>query len=936
VTPERWREVDRLFAAALETPPSDRHAWLERAADGDAELLREVEGLLAADESGTTAFLERPADDLASLGVVIAGEDDDGMAGERLGPYRLEVRIGRGGMGAVYLAARDDGQYASRVAVKILRRDLGAEVRQRFLAERQILARLEHSNIARLYDGGTTPDGRPYLVMEHVEGLPLDADCDRRRLSLDARLELFGRICLAVHHAHQNLLVHRDLKPGNILVTPAGEPKLLDFGIAKELAPPDPDTDALETRTGMRVMTPAYASPEQVRGDAVTTASDVYALGVLLYELLAGVGPYRVGTASVHDLERAICDQEPDRPSSAVLAATASAEVAMRRGASLRELRRQLRGDLDTIVLKALRKDPSRRYGSAAELAQDLERHRRRQLVSARPDSFAYRTATFVRRHQLGVAAAGLALAVLAGLLVRLEVQRRSAARDRDKARQALALLVGVIENADPYKTGGRRLTARDVLDQGARRVSRELAAAPEVQAELMDAIGRAYLGIGSPEQSAPLLARAFELRRTQGAEPLELAASVSSLAQLREQQGRYAEAARFYRQVLVRQQEVLGEPSREVALTLDRLGNTYAALDRFGEAEGLHRRALAAWHRLETPAGEGTAGTLVLLAQLAKERGRLDEAEALYAKAVAIERRALDPRDPELASTLSLQALVHIDHRGDLEGGEKLLLEALSIQRQALEPGHPALMDTMNRLAVAYYTQGKMARAEALYREVLAQYRVRLGAHPRLATVLHNLGSAVQARGAVDEAILLHGEGLAMRRQVLGARHHEVAASEMFLARAHFAAGHLREAEALFRQALELSSALMGPEHTLPGYVLWDLGRVLVAAGRPAEAEGLFRRSLAIREATLPAKHFELARTRSELGGCLVRLRRFRDAEALLLPAEAALDGQFPGSDKRVMDVRKHLSALYRAWKRESEARRYEAAASPLAERLQ
>lgn len=386
---ERWREVDRVFEAALDRPPGERTAFLEAACAGDLALHREVERLLAAD-AREAVFLDRPADEVSGL---MVGESAEQRC---LGPYRLLRAIGCGGMGTVFLAMRDDEQYERLVAVKILRSGLeDTELRRRFLAERQILARLEHPNIARLYDGGSTEDGRPYLVMELIEGLPIDEYCDRHRLTIDQRLALFLRICSAVQYTHQNLLVHRDIKPANILVTSQGEPKLLDFGIAK-LLEPQAAAD-FRTRSGMRVMTPSYASPEQMKGEAITTASDVYSLGVLLHELLSGRSPYPAEGGT-------------EKPSTALLRSgkPSPEEIAAARGSRPAALRRRLVGDLDTIVLMALREEPARRYESVARLSSDLERHLQHLPISARPNTLGYRTRKLVRRYRAALAAGGL------------------------------------------------------------------------------------------------------------------------------------------------------------------------------------------------------------------------------------------------------------------------------------------------------------------------------------------------------------------------------------------------------------------------------------------------------------------------------------------------------------------------------------------------
>src|SRR5215470_5019015 len=403
-----WPLVKDVFQAALDRPPEERAAFLDSACAGDDALRREVESLLVAQrEAG--AFLSRPA----------ALPAPPELEGRRVGPYRVLGPIGRGGMGVVYRAVRDDDVFRKTVALKVVAGGASAEHLRRLAHERQILGRLQHPNIATILDGGTTDEGQPYLVMEYVEGEAIDAYCAARGLGTRERLEMFRTVCSAVQYAHQNLVVHRDLKPQNVLVTPDGQPKLLDFGIAKLLAA-GVDPDETPTATLLPMMTPEYASPEQVRGEAVTTASDVYSLGVVLYELLTGARPYSVRTGSLQEIVRVVCDTQPAVPSAAAPQAHG------------------VRGDLDTIVLKALRKEPARRYASAQELADDLRRYLEGRPVLARKDTVGYRVGKFVGRHRVGVAAAALVAASLVGGLVTTLRQARIAEANRLRAERRL------------------------------------------------------------------------------------------------------------------------------------------------------------------------------------------------------------------------------------------------------------------------------------------------------------------------------------------------------------------------------------------------------------------------------------------------------------------------------------------------------------------
>jgi serine/threonine protein kinase/tetratricopeptide (TPR) repeat protein len=445
--PERWQRIKQVWEAASERERQERAAFLSEACQEDDTLRRAVESLLAADEEAGT-FLETPV--FAAAAEMIAAEPGASLIGQRIGAYQIISELGRGGMGAVYLAERADAQFRKQVAIKLVKRGLDSqEILRRFHYERQILASLEHPHIARLLDGGTTADGLPYFVMEHIAGTPIDQYCDRHQLNTSERLKLFRDVCAAVQFAHQNLVVHRDLKPSNILVTEAGQVKLLDFGIAK-LLHPDLLSQTLEsTALGARPMTPEYASPEQVRGAPITTASDVYSLGVVLYELLTGHRPYRFTAHSLEEMARVICEQEPEKPSTVIsrTAETLGADdtertaltpemVSRTREGQPEKLRRRLAGDLDNIVLKALRKEPARRYASVEQLAEDLRRHLEGRPVIARSDTLGYRAGKFIQRHKAGVAAVLLIVVTLAGGMVATAWQARVARAERARAEQ--------------------------------------------------------------------------------------------------------------------------------------------------------------------------------------------------------------------------------------------------------------------------------------------------------------------------------------------------------------------------------------------------------------------------------------------------------------------------------------------------------------------
>ncbi len=459
MTPERWRKIEEIFQTVIEHPADERQTMLTQYCDGDAELRREIEALLAQDE--TDEFLQAPIKDVAKS---LTRPSDDDLIGRRIGPYHIIKLLGQGGMGAVYLAERADAEYYRQVALKVVRRGMDTHFAlNRFRYERQILATLEHPNIARMLDGGATEDGLPYFVMEYVVGQPITEYCAERRLSIAERLRLFLPVCAAVQHAHQKLIVHRDLKPGNILVTTSeikdgGVPKLLDFGIAKLLDPALSPIDVTRTMTALRMMTPDYASPEQARGLPITTASDVYSLGVTLYELLTGERPHRFETYAPAEIERVICETNVERPSAAALRIT---------GPTTR-LRKQLTGDLDNIVLMALRKEPERRYQSVEQMAEDIRCYLEGRPISARRESLTYRAGKFVRRNKLGVAAALLVLFSLIGGLIVSNYQARRAERRFQQVRKlANTFLFEFHDEIDdlPGSTRARELVVKTALE---------------------------------------------------------------------------------------------------------------------------------------------------------------------------------------------------------------------------------------------------------------------------------------------------------------------------------------------------------------------------------------------------------------------------------------------------------------------------------------
>ncbi|MCP4661780.1 MAG: serine/threonine protein kinase, partial [bacterium] len=712
---QRWERISELFNVALDLPADKRRSFLEDTGD-DTDLLREVEEMLDAEE-WDEAFLARPFFSLRE-----PSDDDDPELGRNIGPYRLVRRIGRGGMGKVFRAERVDGELEQEVAVKLLRSSVETdEILRRFRAERQILAELDHPNVVRLLDAGTTGDGLPYLVMEPVEGRPIDEHCDALRLPVRERVRLFRSVCAAVSFAHRHLVVHRDLKPENILVTAAGRIKLLDFGVAKLLRN---DPGFLSTATRQPApMTLRYASPEQVRDGPITTASDVYSLGVILYELLSGHRAHRYTTSDPREVARAVCDETPPRPSTAV---AGDAEACRRRGADPRRLRRQLAGDLDKIVMTALRKEPERRFSSAEQLSEDLRRYLEGLPVRSRPDTFAYRAGKFVRRHAWGVAAVAAIVALIlifavSTTLQSAEIVRQSEeiTRERDRARNVTRFLVDVLGTSDPRRARGHSPTVRETLDDAVARLETDLRDEPRIRAALLDAIGVVYRSQGIEEQARPLLEEALKLRREHlDADDPVLAESLHNLAGLEHGQRRYEEAEALMREAIAIQRRAFPGDHRDLARGLSNLAAVALSQRRLDQAEALARESLTMKQRLFGGDDVEVAVSLNLLAAILTQTEKIVEAEALYRRTLEIRRRAGGPDDPGVATALNNLATLLVDHTDRLDEALPLHRQALRIRRQVYDGDHRHLVSSLNNLALLLTTLGEHEEAGALFDE--------------------------------------------------------------------------------------------------------------------------------------------------------------------------------------------------------------------------
>ena len=765
MTPERWQKIQAILDQAEEQPYEGRLDWLHVVCEGDDELLAEVQSFLAHEEQ-LAGFIEEPV-----LSRLYGEEESLGCfpAGDRVGPYRLVALLGEGGMGAVYLAERE-AEFEQRVALKLIQRGLASEdVVRRFHAERQILASLEHPNIARLLDGGTSQDGLPYFAMELVEGERIDHYCDQHRLSVRARLELFLQVCSALQEAHQNLVVHRDLKPGNILVDATGTPKLLDFGIAKVLNP-EAGTEGHATVTVNRAMTLQYASPEQLLDEPMGPASDIYSLGVLLYRLLTGRLPYQIEQLSHLQLLKAVCEEEPALPSEVVvrevevlsgreLRRLTPEEVSEARGCTPGGLRRALAGDLDSILIKTLRKEPRQRYASVEQLAMDVRRHLDGRPVQARQSTVGYRAGKFVRRHRLGLFVAAAVLLLACAFTVLLVRQLHETQRALGRAEGVSAFLIDLFQAASPNRRAGEEPTLRELLDRGRQKLEAGLQDEPEVRATLLLKLGEVYVQLGDYAQARGLLAEVVELlrRRHTGDQP-QLAAALNNLANVDYWSGETRSAEALFRECI-------------------------AMRRRLGDTENLIK-------------------PMNNLAAILMQRGDFAEAEGIYREGLALRRTSLPPAHPNIATSLRSLATAYYT-AGNLDAAEPLLREALDIRRQAFGGASPGVATILGSLGRLEQARGNLEQAEDFYTQALSIRRARLGEdHLHTALAKKDLASVLLDQGEVATAGVLLTQALAVLNSVRSEDDWSVAEAEGILGTYLAAEGRNAEAEVCLREA--------------------------------------------------------------------------------------------------------------------------------------
>jgi eukaryotic-like serine/threonine-protein kinase len=963
--PQRWAAIESLFEEALEHDPGERSEWLERACSGDRGLFAEVQSLLACADATLTNPSVRPAmaelldrlaaDSQIGCDVNAAAAGSGGAPGgeapalpARIGRYRILRLLGEGGMGIVYEAEQDHTRRT--VALKVIKPGLGDPgLVRRFEQESLTLGRLQHPGIAQIYEAGTADNGfglQPYFAMEFVRGQPLLEHAESHHLGTRDRLALMAMVCEAVHHAHQRGIIHRDLKPGNVLVDETGQPKILDFGVARAT-----DTDTRLTRRtdlGQLVGTLAYMSPEQVHGDALEldTRSDVYALGVVLYEMLAHRLPYKISRR----LAEAIRTIEQEEP------------------ATLSSVNNAYRGDVETIVGKALEKDKTRRYGSAAELADDIRRYLRDEPITARPASTMYQLRKFARRHKpLVYSVASVFVVLLAGILI----SAREAARAGSEAATSRAISdflendllaqASVSNQAGPHNKPDPDLKVRTALDRAAAKIAGRFDKQPEVEAAVRSTIGQTYIDLGLYALARVQLDRAVDLqRRALGEGHAETLRTMNRIGYVAYLQGKYPEAEKILSGTLENQRRRLGPDHDDTLASMSTLGSVYWAEGKYPEAEALDDQALKIRQRVLGPESPGTLASMNNLATVYRAEGNYGAAEPLAARVLDLRHRVLGSSHPDTMQSMNLLANLYIDD-GKYQQAEALYIQALEIRRELLGPDHPDTLESMTNLSIAYFAQGKFADAEALQGQTLEIKRRILGPdHPGTLAAMTSLGQSYMAQGRYAQAESLDSRLLQIDRRVLGAEHPDTLNAEDSLARIYTAERRFFEAEALYRRCLDVQHRTLGAEHpdtlgTLAGlsrlYQRWDkyalaetyaaqamagrrrtfgpddgytlgsaedLALAYISQGKFAAAEPLARNAMEQNERQDP-KDWDRFRAESLLGASLAGEKKYAEAEPLLLEGYQGMDAQ---KDHELMPNWYHLDrargwliGLYRAW---------------------
>ncbi len=788
----RFDQIDQIFRQVLDLPEKERESFLKEATLHDKEMYTEIMRLLKYADESQSFFGDTVSDFLAPLEPILKGDEPSAdftfEAGRLVGNYRITSLLGKGGMGQVYLAERDDGVFKKAVALKCLKKGMDSEeILRRFRFERQVLARLQHPNIATLLDGGLTDEGQPFFAMEFVEGLPINEYCDQKKLTVRERLRLFINVCDAVQYAHQQLVVHRDLKPSNILVTENGTVKLLDFGIARMLDDDHAFFTTPVTQAGMQLFTPRYAAPEQTKNEQVSTATDIYTLGVLLLELLTGRVPPDVW-------------KNPEQASALVLKSESFDKrethsdtihhIAGNRSATPEKLNRELKGDLDSIILTALREEPPERFKTVEMLKEDIQNHLNHLPVSARKGSTRYRMKKFLARNIVAVAAATVVFLLTVLFVFAISYQLKITTDERDRTEQALqraeqeretaeeisSFLENLFSAANPMAATSERLDTLRViqlLERGEERLYSEFEDRPGIRARLLVVVGRSYRGLGNTERATELFENALDIYRTSGIRNDEdMAKALSMLAAVYMDVGKNAEAEELLREAQGLYGVIYAGDHNSVAANLSNIASSLQNQGKFDEAQQFYDEALAMMQRMQIPDSLQYANLLNANTALAYRLNDIDAAISLTRESLSINRALLGDNHPRIGRELNNLAFL-LDRSGNTEEAIPVYREALGLNQTLLDEGHPFVIGSMGNLAFALSKNGETAEAEELFSRAFELHRSSgAGDNPELSVMLANYALMLTNLTRYEEAEQLYRTALEIDRRLFGDSH--------------------------------------------------------------------------------------------------------------------------------------------------------------------
>lgn len=908
---QQWKQISNIVDTALELSAEERSNYIESKCLGKPQMKREVTELLRAiDQSSAENYLEDLNDYPHHLAWEISktetGTFTSSLIGTDIGPYKIVDLIGHGGMGSVFLAERADESFTQKVAVKILRRGMDTPSNiARFQRERNILAKMNHQNIARLMDGGMTEDNLPYLVMEYVKGDTLYDYCDKHQLPVEERLDLFKSICEAVQQAHNNAIIHRDLKPSNILVTVNREVKILDFGIAKLLEPENPDTELYQTRTGAHILTPAYAAPEQLSHRSITTKTDIYTLGTLLYELLAGASPFDTATKNISEIENQIRKEDPPEPAARFdeLESRRRKKLALHRKLSAKSLKSKLRGDTSAIILKALRKNPKERYDTVNQLLEDLERLDNHLPLIAKEDTFRYNTSKFIKRHKTALSIATGFLVLITAFVFfytwQINQERKRAQLEAQKARKVSSFLTSLFRMGNPAHHPANTITATTLLERGRNRL-KSLNNQPEVQAQLSSVIGSAYLELGRYNQAKPLIKQSQKLRKNfSGTSSPEYAEALKNHGILQRKMGNYAKAESLQQEGQAIYQSAPQTSHLIMASSLNELGWTVYKNGDYKRADSLYIKALQHIEKSPEPAEEKRANILVNRSSVLRKMEKLEKAERLAKKGLSLRRKVFGDIHPDVAVAYNDLGLI-LDNQEKHEQADSLYHRGLNISKRLYNKPHPDITTTLYNIGTLYREQKKYNKAQNYLSKTLDMEQQLLGKnHPSVAITLSQLASIAREMEKFEKAVKLSRRELSIRKQNLNNTHPGIARAYHDLGLIMQEWGKANRADSLYHKSLEIEKQLYQAPHRSIASTLSNLGNLHMKVENYKKAESYLLRAFRMNRKVFDITHPEITETLDELARLYQKIGKEGSNLISLLEDALQIKGQTPKENK-------------------------------------